>query len=289
MESTPRPDSQPERVISAKERSGVLHPANLERYGARWFAPDPDIAEVVENFWHVRWRLEPGETIAQQIIAAPAITLSIEQGDVPAPLVITGVYGSAWMREITGSGKVLGIRLRPAGLAVVSDLQPAAIADATVPVTEALDARLSALLAGIGNASDPRDQVEAATARIRMALRERPLRAEQRLANAVVAELTDRVHSRAGSSLAERFRVSERTIQRALQRTLGQGPKWVSRWVRLQEVARRLSDDPEPDVAAIAADLGYSDQAHLVNDFRAAVGTTPGAYRRSLRDLTGGA
>jgi AraC-like DNA-binding protein len=41
-------------------------------------------------------------------------------------------------------------------------------------------------------------------------------------------------------------------------------------------------------VAAVAAELGYSDQAHLVNDFRAAVGSTPGAYVRALRRLTGG-
>jgi AraC-like DNA-binding protein len=278
-----------ERSIAVDERSGVLHPGNLERYGARWFQADPDIAEVVENFWHVHWRFDPGETIPQQIIATPGITLSIEEGHVPARLVITGVYREAWRRDITGWGDVLGIRLRPAGLAVVSDLAPAAVADATLPVTAFLDDRLSAMMTHIAGAADPAAQVEAATGLIRDALRERPLGPEQRLANAVVAELTERVHTRTGPTLAERFGVSERTIQRALQRTLGQGPKWVSRWVRLQEVARRLSMDPDADVAAVAAELGYSDQAHLVNDFRAAVGTTPGAYGRSLRRLTGGA
>jgi AraC-like DNA-binding protein len=277
-----------ERSIAKDERSGVLHPANLERYNARWFAPHPDIAEVVEHFWHVRWRLDPGETIPQQIIAAPAITLSIEEGDVPARLVVTGVYGRAWSRDIRGWGEVLGIRLRPAGLAVLSDLTPDAVADATLPVTKALDAPLHAMMAAVAEGAAPTTQVDAATDLIRNALRQRPLGAEQRLANAVVAELTARVHTRAGSTLAERFGVSERTIQRALQRTLGQGPKWVSRWVRLQEVARRLAVDPDADVSAVAAELGYSDQAHLVNDFRAAVGTTPGAYGRSLRELTGG-
>lgn len=267
----------------------MLHPANLERYGARWFAPDPSIAEVVDHFWHVRWRLDAGEIIPQQIIAAPAVTLSIEEGDVPARLVITGVHGRAWMRDIAGSGSVLGIRLRPAGLAVLSELTPTAIADATLPVTAALDGRLHPVMAQIAEAPDPAAQVETATARIREALLDRPLGAEQRLANAVVAELTERVHSRAGAPLAERFGVSERTIQRALQRSLGQGPKWVSRWVRLQEVARRLAVDPDADAATVAAELGYSDQAHLVNDFRVAVGTTPGAYGRSLRRLTGGA
>ena len=52
-----------------------------------------------------------------------------------------------------------------------------------------------------------------------------------------------------------------------------------------QEGARLLSSPDPPDVVAVAASLGYTDQAHLVNDLRTAVGLTPGAYVRSLRRL----
>jgi AraC-like DNA-binding protein len=34
------------------------------------------------------------------------------------------------------------------------------------------------------------------------------------------------------------------------------------------------------DWAAVAVELGYSDQAHLVRDFTAAVGTPPARYAR---------
>lgn len=34
------------------------------------------------------------------------------------------------------------------------------------------------------------------------------------------------------------------------------------------------------DWAAIAQDLGYHDQAHLIRDFRAQIGSTPAAYAR---------
>lgn len=274
--------------IGNNERSGVLNPANLERYGARWFEPDAAVADVVEHYWHVRWHLDPGEVITQRIIAAPAVTLSIEAGDVPARLVITGVHRRAWQRDITGSGNVLGIRLRPAGLAVLADTPADRIADATVAVTRTFDARLHRLLAGVAAGSTPEGQVAEADRAIRASLSERPVTAEHRLANAVVDELTRQVRSAAGPALAQQFGVSERTIQRALSGTLGLGPKWVTRWIRLQEVARLLSGASAPEVADVAAELGYTDQAHLVNDFRAAVGITPGMYVRSLRDLTRG-
>ena len=276
------------RAIGPDERSGVLHPENLERYGARWFEPDAAISDVVDRYWHVRWRMDRGQSITQRIITLPAVTLSIEDGDVPAPLVVTGVHRRAWMRQIAGSGSVLGIRLRPAGFAVLSDLAPERIADATIPVVSTLDVKLHALLSEIAAETSPESRIHVANEAIRARIAVRPMGSEQLLANAILDELTSRIRSRTGSALAERLGVSERAIQRALKGTLGQGPKWLSRWIRLQEVARSLSTGTHPDLATLALDLGYADQAHLLNDFRNAVGITPGAYLRSLHGLTAG-
>jgi AraC-like DNA-binding protein len=47
--------------------------------------------------------------------------------------------------------------------------------------------------------------------------------------------------------------------------------------VRLQEVVRRLSSE-NASITEVASDLGYTDQAHLTNEFRAMTGMTPGSY-----------
>lgn len=67
--------------------------------------------------------------------------------------------------------------------------------------------------------------------------------------------------------------------------TLGHGPKWLSRRIRLQEVALALVATPTDDLSVIAADFGYSDQSHLARDFRFATGLVPDAYRRTASDL----
>ena len=277
-----------ERPIVASERSGVLYPERLTRYRAGWIDPDPAVSAVVDHYWQVSRTLADGEQLDQPIIAPPAVTVRIEDGEVPAPLVVTGVHGRAWRRTIGGHGRVFAIRLRPAGLSVLSELTPARVADATVPLTAQLDPRLHALMQRIASFTDPAGRAQAADEAIKQAVAERGPSSVGLLANEVLAELRERVHRRTGTTLTERFARSERTIQRACLDTLGHGPKWLSRRIRLQEVALALATRPTEELAGIAADLGYTDQSHLTHDFRTATGITPEAYRRAaLRECPG--
>lgn len=274
-----------ERPIAAADRSGVLYPQQLERYAAGWITPDSSVASVVDQYWHVSWALNQDERLDQPIIDLPAVNITIEHGDVPAPLIITGLHAGAWRRTIHGAGQVFAIRLRPAGLAVLSDLAPSQLADSTLPLTAGLDPTLHALMGTIAAGASPAERAQIADGEIEQLLLERAPTAAGLLANEVLDELRARVHHRAGTSLAEKFARSQRTIQRACIDTLGHGPKWLSRRIRLQEVALALVTRPNDDLASIAADLGYTDQSHLTGDFRTVTGITPDTYRRTASQL----
>lgn len=264
------------RAIGAAERSGVLQPANLERFRAQWLAPAADVRDVVDTYWSVRWHLDEGEAIEQRIIDHPAVTLSIEQGRVVAPFVVTASRSRAWTRTIADRGDVFAIRLRPAGLAVVSDLVAKEL-EPEQALSARIDRRAHGLLASIASVREPEARARRADALILALLDERPLRPSQRLANAAIDALIERPQVRRIADVAAVLGTSERTLQRALGTHLGRGPGEVARRVRLQEAVRRLSTG-DGDIARIAADLGYADQAHLTNDFRAVAGVTPGAY-----------
>lgn len=275
-------ESPRRRPIDARERTGVLDPRNLERFAARWFAPaDSRLSAIVATYWEVTWNLPPGERVEQRILEAPAVTLSIEAGAVAAPLVVTGANPQAWQRTIEGSGSAFGIRLRPAGLRVVSDLDAVALRGRALTLDATGDARAHDILSRIA-AARPEDRPAAADAVLVEALAERPVSADGRLANAVVDTLTHDPRRRPGAAIVTEHGIGERAIQRALRSTLGMGPARVARRIRLQEAVRLLSL-PGADAATIAVGLGYVDQAHLVNDFRAATGLTPGAYLRQLQ------
>ncbi|WP_120003814.1 AraC family transcriptional regulator [Nesterenkonia muleiensis] len=281
-------EAQAERPIRGDEQTGVLHPDNLNRYDAHWIEPAPAVRDVVDQYWYVRWHMGEGEAIEQAIIDFPAVTLTVEQGEVPAGLVVTGLHRQAWHRRIVGTGEVFAIRLRPAGLAVLSALGPASLRDATVPLTPHLDGELYRLMTGIADRTSPAERAQAADELIAARLQLRPPRPTHLLANRIVDELRSGPAASTGRPLAARFGVSDRTIQRALAATLGSGPKQVARRMRLQQAAQAIAFRDEEDLAAIAAELGYADQAHLTTDFRTAAGTSPGAYRRALHQLAAG-
>ena len=63
---------------------------------------------------------------------------------------------------------------------------------------------------------------------------------------------------------------------------IGVSPKWVICRYRFLEAAERAVAADNLSWAGLAADLGYSDQAHLVRDFKRMLGVTPGQYVAGL-------
>jgi AraC-like DNA-binding protein len=71
-----------------------------------------------------------------------------------------------------------------------------------------------------------------------------------------------------------------RSLQRLCAEWVGVGPTWLVRCARLHEAADRAAGG-RVDWAALAAELGYADQSHLVRDFARVIGEPPARYARA--------
>jgi AraC-like DNA-binding protein len=78
--------------------------------------------------------------------------------------------------------------------------------------------------------------------------------------------------------LAARAGMAVRSLQRLFSQYVGVSPKWVIRRYRLHELLERMHSGERLDWARMAAELGYFDQAHLINDFKSITGYTPTEY-----------
>lgn len=82
--------------------------------------------------------------------------------------------------------------------------------------------------------------------------------------------------------VVDRMGLSDRTFLRRFTDQVGISPKRFARVRRLQRVLARTTGAAPVNWARLAADCGYFDQAHLINDFRRLTGVTPGAFRGEL-------
>jgi AraC-like DNA-binding protein len=78
--------------------------------------------------------------------------------------------------------------------------------------------------------------------------------------------------------LADQVNLSVSQLERRFTRHVGVGPKLLARQKRASELAAHAMAARNPDWASLAYLYGFSDQAHLVRDFREFLGFTPSAF-----------
>jgi AraC-like DNA-binding protein len=77
--------------------------------------------------------------------------------------------------------------------------------------------------------------------------------------------------------------LSERQLRRRFDDAVGYGPKTMQRVLRFRKVLAQLAVTPDADLATLAAQSGYSDQAHLTRETSRLAGMPPAALARTLR------
>ena len=102
------------------------------------------------------------------------------------------------------------------------------------------------------------------------------------LADRLVGEILRQPQIRTVEDLATQTGFGKRSLQRLFREYVGIPPKWVIRRYRLHELLdrleARLEAAPQESWSDLALQLGYFDQAHLINDFKAITGYSPADY-----------
>ncbi|MDQ6526143.1 helix-turn-helix domain-containing protein [Nocardioides sp. LHD-245] len=269
-----KPDGPLDVVEPAHLRDARGFSPSLRRY-----APPPALAEAVRRFWVPVWSLPPGERSVQRVLQYPVCQVVVGPGG--AQLV--GPHAGLSTEELSGSGWVVGVMMQPAaGLALaggpVADLTDRRRDLATVPGLDA-SGLVAAVVAALGDDPAEIDRQRQACALVAEALGVLPpVDDEGRLVNAVVEYVEGDREVQRVAQVCAKFDLGERTLQRLTRRRIGLSPKWLVQRRRLHDAADLLRTGTTVDLARVAAELGYADQAHFTRDFRSATGLTPGEF-----------
>jgi AraC-like DNA-binding protein len=282
--------------VPPSDTRGIIDPADMARYAVLHRYPVGDGLEgLVDWFWAVSWHLPDGQTHVQQVLNHPSGHISIGTlDDAGADHEHPGarVYGlitRVSQRRLTGTGWTVAAKTTTGGLGALLGRPARTITDTALSLHDALGLDDAPLVAQVVDQPTETQRVDRLRAALESTTAGRDpalLRQAREVARVARIAETDRGVHRV-EQLARAAGVSVRTLQRLFGEFVGASPAWVIRRWRIIEAAERAAaavgpdgDDGQwPGWADLAAELGYSDQAHLSRDVRRHLGTTPSGYR----------
>jgi AraC-like DNA-binding protein len=262
----------------ASDTKGIVNPvAALERFALTRHPPSPGLRWAVESYWVVRWDVRDQGPCDQRVVPHPAVHLVFEAGRAE----IESISPNEFIRRIEGRGQVLGVKFQPAGFRPFLGTPVSNIAGSRIPASVVFGELVDELARAFDAAEDLNDVVSLAD----LFLQGRSVKplAMTATVNAIVAHVVEDRSITRVTDLAERLDTSTRRLERLFAEHVGLGPKWVINRCRLHEAVEMAARSEVGDWATVAAQLGYSDQSHLVRDVTAAIGNSPQRYARLAR------
>jgi len=171
-------------------------------------------------------------------------------------------------------------RLQLGTAAAVLGMPASAVAGHTVPVEDVWGAgEAQAIYDQLASAESPNDA--ACILERAIAARRSPdhLHSDHPL---LVREAGKKLLDASVHEVAAELGISERRLRRVFIETVGMSPKMFSRLMRFSRATDLARADCRMNWASIAAQTGFYDQAHLIEEFRNFTGATPEAFIHEL-------
>ncbi|HEX6050608.1 MAG TPA: helix-turn-helix domain-containing protein [Gemmatimonadaceae bacterium] len=255
--------------------------------------PAPDVAEFVTEYWEVEGQLG---AFREALLPNGRVELMLNLG--PAHRVLSeqapGTWERAWLSglqeralviESLAGTHLVAARLHPLGAFELLGSQVPGAANSVVDLTAVMGASAHALRNVAMAASGPGDRF----ALLEWLLRDRV--ATRTAAPEFVRHSTRRIEATHGSlrvsTLHDEVAVSRKHLAVSFTRAMGLSAKAYAQIQRFVWTLGRLQESTTIDWSKLASEAGYSDQSHLVRDFRRVGAATPTEYlRRSTPDGT---
>ncbi|HEV7681011.1 MAG TPA: DUF6597 domain-containing transcriptional factor [Pyrinomonadaceae bacterium] len=260
----------------------------------REIQPIPSLAAFVECFWTLESDAGAEPAQPERLLPDGCVELILNFGErfrehkddgrqeqQPQHLLV-GQMTQPVLIAPTGSVQLLGIRFHPGGTFPFFRIPMRELTNQVVD----LEALAHEFQRDLLRAVEAVPTFPLRVAAVERLLRERASRCQQ---HSRVMDLATRIVQSGGQisidQLAVAAGVSSRQLERKFLLEVGIGPKLLCRILRFQQIFRAVERNDE-GWAAIAADCGYYDQAHLIRDFREFTRQTPAALFEHSSALT---
>ena len=275
-------------------------PRRFSQYGRAVFEYVPrrvvgETGRFVEWVWFARGRIAgireriapTGSTVAAVVLGDPIKQTPVGEGTalVADTGFLIGPHDRPIVNEPLGETHCVGIITTPVGCRPALGLAPAPLRGRVVNLLEAWP-RAAALRRDLTTCRTPAEALDAVEASLGTA---EPFdhTAFSRCEAAVRQLSAD--PTRPVTDIARGLGVSHGHLDRQFTQQVGLSPRTLARILRMRRLLEAIDVHGSVGWADRAAELGWSDQAHLIRDFKRHTGVTPSQYlaaQRSTYDRT---
>jgi AraC-like DNA-binding protein len=254
-----------------------------------FYKPKPPLSKFVDNFWlyegyaaeHKSERILPTGTL-ELVINLRQNELLFYCAERPencsrfSGAVVSGAHGRGFAADTAEEACIIGVHFKPGG----------AFPFLGLPAGDLADTHVDLETIGGPSAGRLRERLcEATTSAERFQLLQKALLSrlchgvEQHYAVSAALEMFGK--NQAGPTVREAAKylgLSQRRFIQVFKAEVGMTPKLFSRIQRFQQTRTFIQQNPSPNWAALALDLGYFDQSHLIREFLEFSGLSPTDY-----------
>jgi AraC-like DNA-binding protein len=234
--------------------------------------PARDLAQWVACFWQIKGEPARGTTYSHRVLpdGCADLIFDLQSARQPAEGALVGPMSRALVVDLQGPVDLLGVRLRPGAVGRFAGIPAHELLDTSAP--------LSVLPRAIRTELEDAPTAEARINGLTRLCRRRiaDLSVPDPLVSYAMGRLmpaADR-ESTAIAVLVRDLGLSERAFQRRFISQVGLTPVCFRRLARVRSVLRAFAGGAR-DWSAAAANTGFSDQSHLVREWREFVGLSP--------------
>jgi AraC-like DNA-binding protein len=230
-------------------------------------APSRDVYSLVACRWI---REAAGDESRDSVLILPdgCVDLVWREGD----LVLAGLDRSARPAPVKAGERILGLRLRPGLAGALLGMPASEVLDVHVKLEELLGPAARELAERLGESGSNEEAFGHLEGMVGS-------RIEAGGPDPLVLAATRRLGFPGArvDRLAESLGISDRQLRRRFHQAVGYGPKTLDRVLRFRRLVARAGAVAagETDLARVAADLGYADQAHMNRDCVELSGLSP--------------
>ena len=253
----------------------------MKPFTYRELLPPPHLREHLLSYWEFTVHTVGAGGFVHHVWPDGRISLTVAaRRGTPVSVHLTGPTVAARQVTVEDGVTVRGARFWPDAGGAVLGLDAESLRDGRAPAAEVLGATADVLAHVVASASDLERSGDIFSNVVAPIVRAAPpldvhVRTMVRAISASRGEISI-------ADLARSVGLSARHLRRRFRRAVGLTPKEYARVRRVRSAIGAVLSAEQETWSAIAAELGYTDQPHLIRDVAELTGMTPLALRRRL-------